>query len=146
VSTATSRAAKQRASAAKFQHRTIAYALVTERWERAGRKCEGCGAVVDLIERHHTFARGHLLADRWASRAEMLAALCCARSYGMQRSGCHEAVTLETDPELRDRLRLFALVRLCVAEHVPMGLLADRDVLGAAREVEDWLTARDRLA
>jgi hypothetical protein len=137
-----SAALKQRESAQRFNYRQQGKELVRRRWEAGGRKCEGCGEVVDIVEVAHLASRaGHIIPDRIASRAELMAALCCVASYG-DRAGCHESIDGNRDPDLLERLRWQAVARLCAATSLPISSTVDHDALGALRSLAHVLEAQ----
>ena len=117
MTTITSQRLKQRESASKWNYRVTARQKVIQRWEASGNRCEGCGLVVDIIEVAHLFSRGgHIIPDKYASTPELMAALCCAKTWG-NRIGCHETIDRNVDIELRDRLRWMAVWRFA-AKHL----------------------------
>lgn len=137
-----SAALRQRDSAQKFRYRQEGKELVRRRWEAGGRKCEGCGEIVDVVEVAHLASRaGHIIPDRIASRSELMAALCCARSYG-DRAGCHESIDQGRDADLLERLRWLAVARLCLATSLPIPGTAEHDALGAIRSLGRVLEAQ----
>lgn len=111
---ATSLRSKQRESAKRWKVRQQGAALVRRRWERNRNRCEGCGTVVDLVEVAHLAGKGRSakVSEAWASSEHLMAALCCARSYGLTRLGCHEFVDRGLDWDLRETLQWQAVARL----------------------------------
>lgn len=137
-----SQRSKQQEAARRYAYRRSSAELVRRRWEQSGNRCEGCGRRVEVIEVAHLFSRkGHIIPDSLASRPELEAALCCARSWG-DRTGCHETIDRNQDPALRDRLRATAVARLCAAERVGLPASTASDPLGAVREVARTLESR----
>ena len=135
--------AKAKASAAKYRYRLQGWQDVKRRFLANGSRCEGCGEVVDVVEVAHLVSRaGHIVDDHYASRGELMAALCSSRSWG-DRVGCHESVDGGDAADLLDRLRWQGLVRLCVSESIPIPSVAEYDALGAIREVCRVMEARD---
>ena len=135
--------AKAKASAAKYRYRLQGWQDVKRRWLAGGRKCECCGQVTDIVEVAHLVSRaGHIVDDHYASRAELMVAVCCSRSMDV-REGCHRKLDANQLPDELDRLRWQGLVRLCVSEAIPIPSVAQYDALGAIREVCRVMTARD---
>lgn len=102
-------------------------------------RCEaGCGE--PWIDWAHLFGRGNIIAEPWCSLPALTAGLC---------RRCHDAIDQDRDPELRDRLRRRALVRLArafpeLARIVQRGLVAppgECDPVDVARTCERWLRA-----
>jgi hypothetical protein len=124
---------------------------VKERWrlhhERSRRevfsrcqgRCENAECPQDATDWSHLFGRGRtIISEPWASSASLTAGLC---------RGCHQSIDRELNPDLRDRLRLLGLVRLCAEEAVPLSLLnGEDDPVDLCRDVERWLVARDGVA
>jgi hypothetical protein len=76
---------------------------VAERVRLLGGRCEaGCGARWGG-DWCHLFGRGNIVAEPWCSLPEMTAGLCRT---------CHRAIDEARAPELRERLRRLALLRL----------------------------------
>lgn len=100
-------------------------------------RCEACG-VRPWRDWAHLFGRGNVVAEPWCSLPELTMGLC---------RECHDVIDQDRDPELRERLRRMALIRLGRRFPVQLPLLAhglmpaDVSAVDFARECERLLVA-----
>lgn len=103
------------------------------------RRCQGvCEAEecrAEATDWAHLMGRRTIISEPWCSSPALTMGLC--RDH-------HNAIDRGLDPDLRDRLRLVGLVRLCADEHAPLSLLnSEDDPADLCRNVERWLVERN---
>lgn len=114
-------------------HRDRSRVAVFLRVRAAGGRCEAEDCSSTATDLAHLFGRRHIIEEPWASSPECCLGLC---------RGCHNSVDRGLAPDLLERLRWQAVVRLCGATRQPIPSVEDHDVLGAIRTVVDALEAQ----